>query len=389
MFFNQLQAAPPDPILGLTLAFIAEKDPRKVNLGVGLYRDVHLQTPILKAVKAAEGELFQEERSKEYLPIDGDQGFLAHMAELIFGEDCEQGVWGIQTAGGTGALRIGGEFLRQEVGNKIAISDPTWPNHGGVFTRCGMEVLRYPYYDFNAHRLDFERYLEALKKLESGTVVLFHACCHNPTGADLSLEQWKLVSKVCHERELLPFFDFAYQGFGASLEEDAAAIRLFAEEGHEMVVASSQSKNFGLYAERVGALFVVTESDKVLSKLKTFTRTNISTPPLHGAKIVAKILASKMLRKVWEQEVVEMRQRIASLRTEFAAKLIAASKKRNFNFLKTGMGMFCYLGLTPEEAAHLTMDYKIYLPQDGRINLTGLNEGNMSYVVDSIIQVTR
>lgn len=389
LFFSHVAPTPADPILGLTLAFLAEKDLRKVNLGVGLYRDTHLQTPILKSVKEAEAALIEEEKTKEYLPIDGDQVFLSQVAALIFGADLVGKVWSIQTVGGTGALRIGGEFLKQEVGNKIAISDPTWPNHLGVFTRCGMHVQHYTYYDFEKNALDFEGCLKALRNLSPGTCVLFHACCHNPTGADLSLIQWKQISDLCHEKELLPFFDFAYQGLGVSTDADAAAVRLFAQEGHEMLVASSQSKNFGLYSERVGALFVVTKSSHVLSKLKTFMRTNVSTPPAHGAKIVARILSDPELCDTWEKELTEMRQRIISLRQDFAAQLVKASKKRDFRFLQVSNGMFCYLGLKADAVARLTQEYKIYLPQDGRINLTGLNEANISYVVNAVIQVSQ
>lgn len=397
LFFNHIAPAPPDPILDLTLAFNQDKRTNKVNLAVGMYRNEELATPVLSSVKKAEGMLLEKEKSKEYLPIDGDKGFIAKVGGLVFGDFfwVSEGkrICGIQTPGGTGALRVGADFLKHEVGEKIAISDPTWPNHRGVFARAGMQVEAYPYFDSQKQVLDFERCRQDLKGLTPGTVVLLHACCHNPTGIDFSIEQWQELSKLFLETGLLPFFDIAYQGFGKSLEEDAAAIRLFAKDGHEMLVAYSMSKNFALYAERVGALFIVTESEEVMqkaaSKAKTFSRTSYSNPPLHGAKIVYEILSSPQLKKEWEDEVAMMRMRISDMRLQFASTLVSLSLKRNFRFLAARTGMFSFTGLEKPLVERLNRDFAIYMTADGRINIAGLNQKNLKYVVDAIVEVTK
>jgi aspartate/tyrosine/aromatic aminotransferase len=350
---------------------------------------------VLESVKLAETFLLREEESKEYLPIAGNSAYLNKIGALVFGEFFWAGegkrVCGVQTVGGTGALRVGGEFLKQEVGERIAISDPTWPNHRGVFTRCGMVVDAYPYYDIRTNTLEFDRMLQYLKNLTPGTAVILQACCHNPPGADLSLDQWKVVLKLFKENGLLPFFDFAYQGFGSSIEEDAKAIRLFVAEGMEMLVACSHSKNFGLYSERVGALYVVSDSPKtavtVLSKLKTIVRTNYSNPPRHGAAIVAHILSTPVLKKVWEQEVLGMQSRIEKLRLSFVEGLTSRSLKRNYLYLADRVGMFCFSGLKKEEVERLQKEFAIYMPLDGRINIAGLSNENLLTVVDAITEV--
>jgi aspartate/tyrosine/aromatic aminotransferase len=395
LFFHHITPANLDPIFGLTVKFDADKRPDKINLGVGQYRNDQLITPVLESVKLAETFLLREEESKEYLPIAGDSAYLNKVGALVFGEFFWAGegkrVCGVQTLGGTGALRVGGEFLKQEVGEKIAISDPTWPNHRGVFTRCGMVVDAYPYYDIRTNTLEFDRMLQYLKNLTPGTAVVLHACCHNPTGADLSLDQWKVVLKLFKENGLLPFFDFAYQGFGSSIEEDAKAIRLFAADGKEMLVACSHSKNFGLYSERVGTLYVISESPKtaeaVLSKLKTIVRTNYSNPPRHGAAIVAHILSTPVLKKIWEDEVEGMQSRIEKLRRAFVEALMSRSLKRNYLYLADRVGMFCFSGLKKDEVERLQKEFAIYMPQDGRINIAGLSDENLLKVVDAITEV--
>jgi aspartate/tyrosine/aromatic aminotransferase len=395
LFFNHIAAAPPDPILDLTLAFNAEKDPKKVNLSVGFYRNAELKTPVLKSVKKAEALLLESEKTKEYLPIVGDKTFLDKIGCLVFGDffwlSNSKRIACMQGPGGTGCLRIGGDFLKQEVGEKIVIPDPTWPNHRGVFLRCGLKVESYPYYDFEKNKLDFDRCIQYFKGLSPGSVVLLQACCHNPTGADFSLDQWKTLSDLFRENGLLPFFDFAYQGFGFSIEGDAQAIRLFAKEGHEMAVAYSLSKNFGLYGERTGALFIVAESEQiaenVTSKMKTIARATYSNPPLHGAKVAAAILSTPALRAEWESEVEEMRSRIHMLRARFTEALAAKSRKKDFRFLAGHNGMFCYLGLDKAQVAKLVKEDKIFMTQDGRINVLGLNDGNFDYVVDAITRV--
>jgi len=395
LFFHNITPAVLDPIFGLTVMYDADKRPDKINLGVGQYRNNQLITPVLESVKLAETFLLREEETKEYLPIAGDSTYLNKVGALVFGEFFwageEKRVCGVQTVGGTGALRVGGEFLKQEVGQRIAISDPTWPNHRGVFTRCGMTVEAYPYYDIRTNHLEFDRMLQYLKKLTPGTAVLLQPCCHNPTGADLSLDQWKLVLKLFKENGLLPFFDFAYQGFGSSIEEDAKVIRLFVAEGMEMLVACSHSKNFGLYSERVGALYIVSEShktaDTVLSKLKSIVRTNYSNPPRHGAAIVAHILSTPVLKKMWQQEVVGMHTRIEKLRVAFVEALTSRSLKKNYHFLADRVGMFCFSGLKKEEVEKLQKEFGIYMPLDGRINIAGLSNENLLTVVDAITEV--
>lgn len=396
LFFNHVAPAPPDPILDLTLAFNADQDRKKVNLSVGVYRDNDLTTPVFKAVKKAEALLLDTERSKEYLPIAGDENFISQVGSLVFGDffwlSSHKKIASIQGPGGTGCLRIGGEFLKEEVGEKIAISDPSWPNHKGIFSRCGMKLEVYSYYDFSRNKIDFDRCMQYFRGLSPGTVVLLHGCCHNPTGVDFSLSQWKAISDLFLENGLLPFFDLAYQGLGVSLENDPQAIRLFAKEGHEMVVAYSLSKNFGLYGERTGALFIVTESDRVakavLSKIKSIARTNYSNPPMHGAKIASLVLSTPNLKLEWEQELERMRKRLITLRIGFTEALVSKSRKKDFRFLADGIGMFCYLGLKKDQIFKLMDKDKIYMTQDGRINILGLNDANFNYVVDAIVGAT-
>jgi aspartate aminotransferase len=394
LFFQHVAPAAVDPIFGLTAKFNADRRADKINLSVGQYRNDRLQTPVLESVKLAETFLLREETTKEYLPIEGDHSFINKIGMLVFGEFFWTGegrrVCGIQTLGGTGALSVGGAFLKLEVGEKIAISDPTWPNHRNIFARCGMTVEAYPYYNLSKNMLDFERAYDFLKNLTPGSVVVLQPCCHNPTGADLTFDEWKKLLALFRSNGLLPFFDFAYQGFGGAIEEDAKIIRLFASEGLEMLVACSQSKNFGLYSERVGALFVVTESEKtadtVLSKLKTIVRTNYSNPPRHGAHIVSHILSTPVLKKMWEQEVRVMRNRIERMREKLIAELVPRSHKKDYRFLAERTGMFCFIGIQKEEVDRLQRDFAIYLTPDGRINLAGLTDENISSVVDALVQ---
>ncbi len=390
LFFHHVNPAPVDPIFGLTAAFNADPRADKINLSVGLYRDDRLLTPVLESVKEAEKFLLREEKTKEYLPISGDPIFVNEIGAVVFGDFFwtreKNRICGIQTLGGTGALRIGGDFLKQEVGEKISISDPTWPNHQGVFTRCGMEISHYPYYDLNRQTLEFDRAFAFLKKLTPGSIVVLQPCCHNPTGADFSHEEWKSLLSLFQKNGILPFFDFAYQGFGKNLDEDASPIRLFASEGMEMVVASSQSKNFGLYSERVGALYIVTESpetaEAVLSKLKVLCRTHYSNPPRHGASIVAHILSTPALAQKWEEEVRTMRERIEKFRHLFVDAL-----PQNYRYLEKRTGMFCFTGLKRDQVERLQKEYGIYMTSDGRMNIAGLNEHNLPIVVEALTSI--
>lgn len=394
-FFEHVTLATPDAIFGLMQEYNADKRPGKINLTVGLYKDEKLMTPVLNSVKKAEEELLASEKSKEYLPLDGDRAYLEGAGELIFGEfwaQSKERIAKAQAVGGTNALRIGGELLfHEKVAETIHIPDYTWPNHKAVFVRAGLKVEIYPYYNRTEHALNFEKMMSYFSALPPRSAVVLHACCHNPTGMDLSLEEWKKLSALFLSKRLIPFFDMAYQGFGRGLNEDAEAVRLFAKEGHEMLVAYSFSKNFSLYAERAGVIFIIGDSHKtsshLVSRLITTIRPNYSNPPLHGAKIVATILNSPKLRKEWEQELNEMRGRIDEMRTSFATKLMKKAPKVDFSFLKERRGLFFILGLNEVQVDRLRTESKIYMTRDGRINVAGLNHANLDYVVDAISNI--
>lgn len=394
-FFEKVILSPPDPILGLTTAFENDLREEKVNLGVGLYKSDDLKTPILKCVKSAEKILFEIEKSKTYLPIEGDSLFLEKMGQLVFSSAFwskqRHRIAAIQTVGGTGALRIGGAFLKEEVSKEILIPHPTWPNHNGVFSACGFNVQHYPYYDKKNHAAAVEKMLDSFAQQSEKSVILFHAACHNPTGADPTLEQWKELANQCYKKSLLPFFDFAYQGFGNGIEEDATAIRLFAEQGLDMLVAISCAKNFSLYGERVGALFLLTDSQKaasaVLSRIKQVARTTYSNPPLHGEKLVACVLNTPLLRHQWLEELAQMRKRIFNVRQKFCQKLNQETSSDFFNHMEQGKGMFGFTGLNQTEVEKLKTEFGIYMTLDGRINVCGLNDSNIDYVVNAIKKV--
>jgi aspartate aminotransferase len=390
-FFEQVTMAPPDAIFQQALAFKADTRPFKVDLNVGLYRDEKLQTPVLETVKAAEKYLLAHETSKEYLPINGDPIFIEACGRLIFGDLYQERICGMQVPGGTGGLKVGADFVKQEVSDTITLPDPTWPNHRGVFHQSGFEVNSFSYYDIKNHQLNMQEIFNMLESIPAGSTVLFHACCHNPTGADLTLTQWEKVAEIMKQRQLLPFFDFAYQGFGRGIEEDAGAIRLFIKKGMECVVASSYSKNFGLYAERAGALFVATSSknaaESVLSKLKIFARTSYSNPPKHGAAIVGHILSNQELKQAWVKEVNAMRYRLETLRKEFVAELNGGQKKRDFSYLLDRNGMFCFLGFEQAQVLKLKEEYGIYMAEGGRMNLAGLCMQNFNYVIRSLLSI--
>jgi aspartate/tyrosine/aromatic aminotransferase len=376
-FFQHITPDPVDPIFGLQAEFNKDPRPSKINLTMGVYLNDALMTPVLESVKAAEEFLLKEEKTKTYLPIAGEKSYVEQVGRLVFGDffwlQENKRICGVQALGGTGALRVGGELIYQEVGDKIVFSDPTWPNHRGVFTRCHMQMRPYPY--FEKRGLCFDRTIDQLKMLVPGTAVVLHACCHNPTGFDFSMGQWKELLEVFHKNGIVPFFDFAYQGWGKGLEEDAAAVRLFASSGIEMLVAASQSKNFGLYSERIGALFVVSKSQEsaaaLFSKLKTIIRGNYSNPPRHGASIVSHILQTPKLKSLWEKELGSMRNRIDTLRQKLAEKVTDAS------LIAKGQGMFCLSGLSPEDVEQVKKESAIYMTSDGRMNLAGLNEANL------------
>lgn len=398
MFFEKIVAAPADPILGLTEEF--KNDPRtdKINLGVGIYKTNDGVTPILKCVKKAEEIILKEETTKSYLPIVGTPEYGKLVRELVFGKDSEviasDRARTTQAPGGTGALRIGADFLKQQsVTAKIWISDPTWANHFQVFGKAGLETAKYRYYDKNTRALDFEGMKEDLKNAKAGDAVLIHACCHNPSGMDPNAAQWEELAKLVAELGLLPFFDFAYQGFGNGIEEDAFGIRTFLKYNKEILVASSFSKNFGLYNERIGALTVVSAdketADRVFSQVKIAVRANISNPPAHGAKIVTTVLSCPELRAQWEQEVAEMRDRIKEMRELFVSKLAALGSSVDFSFINTQYGMFSFSGLSPEQVATLKKDYGIYMVGNGRISVAGITTSNIDALCKAISEVLK
>ncbi len=394
--FEQLQPAPPDPILGLTEAFRKDERPGKINLSVGVYKDENGTTPILATVKEAERRLLEKETSKSYLAIDGIREYGQLVRELLWGPDHEVVQTGravtLQTPGGTGALRVAGDFLHQMFPQaRVWCSQPTWANHKGVFQAAGMSVETYPYLDAQANRLDLEGMLQALRSASPGDVVCLHACCHNPTGIDPTLEQWRQIADTIYERGLLPLVDFAYQGFAQGLDEDAAGLRELTRPGQELIVCSSFSKNFGLYCERVGALTLVAADSQTaevaLSQLKICVRRNYSNPPFHGGGIVTTVLQDPELRAQWEQEVAGMRNRINRMRELFADTMAQKTSARDFSFIKNQRGMFSMSGLTPEQVDELREKHAIYIVRSGRINVAGMTEENMERLCDAIASV--
>ncbi|HUH86980.1 MAG TPA: amino acid aminotransferase [Pusillimonas sp.] len=394
--FGSVELAPRDPILGLNEQYNADTRPQKVNLGVGVYYNDEGRIPLLKAVRKAETERIEAAAARGYLPIEGLATYNKAAQTLLLGEGSpaiESGrVLTAQALGGTGALKIGADFLRQLLPeSKVVISNPSWENHRALFERAGFTVETYPYYDAQSHGLDFEGMLAGLKALPAQTIVVLHACCHNPTGVDPSFEQWREIADVVKQNKLVPFLDIAYQGFGDGLEEDAAVVRLFASLDLTMLISSSFSKSFSLYGERVGALTLVTsshdESIRVLSQLKRVIRTNYSNPPTHGGTVVATVLNNPELYGLWVQELAAMRERIHSVRTQLVEKLKARGVAQNFDFVLAQRGMFSYSGLTPEQVERLRVEHGVYAVSSGRICVAALNSGNIDYVADAIAKV--
>lgn len=395
--FEKLEMAPPDPILGLTEAFKKDSNPEKINLSVGVYQDEDGVTPILHTVKVAEVRLLEEETSKSYLGIVGLPEYGVAVQELIFGAGHEvitsKRVVTAQTPGGTGGLRVAADFLKKiNPGVKVWISQPTWPNHPNIFKTAGLAVETYPYFDAAANGLAFDAMLTALQQIPEGDVVLLHGSCHNPTGVDPSPEQWAKIAEVLKARNLLPLVDFAYQGLGAGIREDAQGVLTLAAAGLEMLIASSFSKNFGLYSERVGALTLVSSSQAAaataFSHMKICIRTNYSNPPAHGAKIVTTILNSPELRAEWETEVAAIRDRIRGVRKRFVEELRAQGVQKDFSFIERQNGMFSFTGLTKEQVQALRDKHSVYIVETGgRINVAGMTEANLPGLCQAIAQV--
>jgi len=394
--FENIAAAPADPILGLADLFRADDRANKINLGIGVYKDETGNTPVLTSVKKAELYLLENEVTKNYLSIDGIAAFGQCTQELLFGKGspiiAAKRARTAQTPGGTGALRVAADFIAHNTSAKrIWVSNPSWPNHKNVFESAGLEVCEYSYYDAENHSLNFTGLIDSLQAAQAGDVVLFHGCCHNPTGIDPTFEQWQTLSEMSLEKGWLPLFDFAYQGFARGLEEDAEGLRLFAASHKELIVASSYSKNFGLYNERVGACTLVAADaetvDRAFSQVKATIRANYSNPPAHGAAVVATILSNEALRTLWEQELTEMRQRIHRMRQLFVNTLQEKGANRDFSFIINQNGMFSFSGLSKEQVLRLREEFGIYAVASGRINVAGLTPDNMSPLCEAIVAV--
>ncbi|MEN9820403.1 MAG: hypothetical protein RL176_305 [Pseudomonadota bacterium] len=394
--FASVQLAPKDPIFGLTEAYTADQRPGKVNLGVGVYYTDDGKVPLLKAVLAAEQEVVAKQSPRAYIPIEGPNPYNSAVQNLLFGADSplikEGRVVTAECLGGTGALRVGGDFVKRlDTGAPAAISAPSWENHRGIFESAGYQVLEYAYFDPKTRGVDFDGMVKSLESFPAKTLVILHACCHNPTGADLTAEQWKKIISICQTRQLIPFLDIAYQGFASGIEQDGAAVRMFADSGMSFFVSSSFSKSFSLYGERVGAISIVTqskeESTRVLSQLKRVIRTNYSNPPTHGAAIVATVLNSPTLRQMWEDELAEMRERIKAMRHGLNQKLAASGVQQDFSFIEAQRGMFSYSGLTADQVAKLQEQDGIYALSTGRICVAALNTKNLDRVAQAIARV--
>ncbi len=394
--FERITPAPPDAILGLTVAFRNDPNPNKINLGVGVYKDAQGRTPVLHSVKRAEARILETEATKSYLDIDGSPAYAAAVQELLFGAGHEalasKRAVTAQTPGGTGALRVAADFIARVLpGRRVWISDPTWPNHPSIFRAAGLEVATYPYFDAARNGVNFEQMVATVAQIPAGDVLLLHGCCHNPTGSDLTPAQWSQIADLVAERKLLPLIDFAYQGFADGLREDAAGLLAMARPGCELLVASSFSKNFGLYNERIGALTVVaaTESaaQSALSHVKQAIRANYSNPPAHGAAIVTTVLSDPDLRAEWEGEVAEMRERINTMRHLFVETLNEKGVARDFSFIARQRGMFSFSGLNAAQVQALRDRYGIYVVGGGRINVAGMTEANMDYLCAAIADV--
>ena len=393
--WQKIEAAPADSILGLTEAFRNDPNPQKVNLGVGVYKDEAGKTPILDCVKAAEKVLLERESTKSYLPISGDPLYAAEVQKLLFGENGEVIASGraatAHAPGGTGALRVGGDLLKKFYPNaKVWISKPTWANHKGVFQTAGFALAEYDYYNPATRAVDFEAMVKSLESIPAGDVVLLHACCHNPSGVDLSNDQWRKVAAIGKAKGWIPFLDFAYQGFGEGLAEDRFGIEVFAATGVDFFVASSFSKNFGLYNERTGALTIVSptkaEAAVAMSHLKTTIRVIYSNPPAHGGLVVATILSTPALRAQWLEELSAMRNRIKAMRVALVEGLADRKVKGDFSSIISQRGMFSFSGLSDEVVQWLRTNKAIYVVAGGRINLAGLTQANIGYVCDAIAE---
>ncbi len=394
--FETLEMAPPDAILGLNEAFKKDTNPNKINLSVGVYQDANGKTPILACVKEAERRLLEDEANKSYLGIDGMPEFGQRIRELLLGADhpavTENLAVTLQTPGGTGALRVAADFVRRKFPQaSIWCSRPTWANHPAIFDTAGMQVKQYAYIDAAGIGFDFDAMLQSLSEIPAGDVVCLHACCHNPTGIDPTPGQWNQIAEMISERRLLPLVDFAYQGFGDGLDQDAQGLLRMCQANPEMLICNSFSKNFGLYGERVGGLTITASApdaaQAALSHAKKCVRANYSNPPKHGAAIVAKILGDDSLRDGWEVELADMRQRINGMRELFVNTMKDKAPERDFFFITNQRGMFSFSGLTPIQVDELRQKHSIYIVGSGRINVAGMTQANIEPLCNAIASV--
>ena len=394
--FSAVEMAPRDPILGLNEQFNADTNPKKVNLGVGVYFDDNGKLPLLQCVQAAEQKMMAKPTARGYLPIDGIVAYDNAVKALVFGADSEPVKSGrvatVQAIGGTGGLKIGADFLKKLSPNaKVLISDPSWENHRALFTNAGFEVGSYAYYDAEKRGVNFNGMLASLNAAAPGTIVVLHACCHNPTGYDITAAQWDQVIEVLKAGKLTPFLDMAYQGFGHGIQEDGAVIGKFVASGMNFFVSTSFSKSFSLYGERVGGLSVLCqdkeEAGRVLSQLKIVIRTNYSNPPTHGGAVVAAVLGDPELRAQWEKELGEMRVRIKAMRQKLVDGLKAAGVKQDMSFITSQIGMFSYSGLSKDQMVRLRSEFGVYGTDTGRMCVAALNSKNIDYVCESIAKV--
>lgn len=394
-FFNQIPLLPEDPILNLPIAFGADLRIDKINLGIGAYKTAEGLPLVLSSVKKAESFLLQKNLNKDYLPIQGDTEFLKCGLQLLLGSDHpllnSNCLFAAQTVGGSNALRIASEFLNKSMSKNIFIPQPSWCNHKSIFERAGLKVGSYPYLNTLTRSIDFKGMCEAILSMPPLSIILLHGCCHNPTGLDPSFEEWHKLSELIKKQRVFPLFDLAYQGFGEGLTHDAKAVRYFAEQGHELAVAYSFAKNFGLYGERAGFLtFFFSKPDQLAplaSQIKSLIRASFSNAPLHGGRIVATILKSLDLTEEWKEELHNMSERIKEMRKALVAALLVKSHGKNFFYLHQQKGLFSFTGLDPQQVERLRIEKGIYMPSNGRINIAGLNTQNINKVADALLSV--
>jgi aspartate/tyrosine/aromatic aminotransferase len=396
--FERIEAAPRDPILGLSEAFREDPNPRKINLSVGVYQDSSGKTPILESVRAAGKLVLERQKSMSYLPIPGSPAYGAAVQRLMFGEGHEVEASGraatSHTPGGTGALRVAADLIHQQMPQAtVWLTQPTWPNHPQIFAAAGVPTKTFPYFDAKTNTLAFDEAIAAIQKIPAGDVVLLHGCCHNPTGIDPTADQWKKLADAVYGRGLLPLLDFAYQGFADGIREDASGLLAFTRPGAELIVCSSFSKNFGLYCERVGALTIVANdkaaAETVQSQVKAVIRANYSNPPAHGAELVTTVLGDASLRSQWEKEVTAMRDRINGMRQLLVKTLKAKGVPGDYSFITRQRGMFSFSGLTPQQVETLKQKYAIYIVGSGRINVAGITEENVGPLCEAIAEVVK